>query len=175
MTPEQDLQAMTGRREESQRPETYTLSRAISFGILGSLAGMLAMDLVMVAESLMIGEPATSYLALIGSVLGGDALVGVAMHLVMGSLLGLVFGVTVYYVEFLRIDTLWKGVWLGILAGLVTIPFGCVPFAILSGVPILFMVGFSFIPHLVWGVVLGLVVGLGLRSDRRSAEASTAN
>lgn len=98
-----------------------------------------------------------------------------AMHLVMGSLLGLVFGVAVYRVDFLRIDTFWKGVWLGVLAGLVTIPFGCVPFAAVTGVPILFMVGFSFIPHLVWGAVLGVVAGLGLRSDTRSAGASTAD
>lgn len=175
MPTEQNLQAMRRWQQEGQRPETYTFTRAIAFGVLGSLAGMLAMDLVMVAESLMIDEPATGYLALIGSALGGGALLGVAMHLVMGSLLGLIYGVAVYKVDILRIDTLWKGVWLGVLAGLVTIPFGCVPFAIVTGVPILFMVGFSFFPHLVWGVVLGLVTGLGLRSDTRSAGASIAN
>ncbi len=150
-------------------------ARAIAFGVIGSLAGMLAMDVVIIVESLMIGEPATSYLALIGSVLGGGALIGVIMHLAMGSLLGLVFGAAVYKVEFLRIDSLRKGMWLGVLAGLVTIPLGCVPFAIVTGVPILFMVGFSFIPHLVWGAALGVVAGLGLRSGTRSAGALTAS
>jgi hypothetical protein len=169
VTTEQELQGMARRQREGQKSETLTLTRAIRFGVIGSLAGTLAMDLVMVVESVMIGEPATSYLALIGSVLGGGALLGVAMHLVMGSLLGLIFGVAVYKVGFLRIDTFWKGVWLGVLAGLVTIPLGCVPFAIITGVPIPFMVGFSFIPHLVWGVVLGIVAGCEMRSSTRSA------
>lgn len=168
MTTEQAQQELAA-LQEGQRTETLTLTRAITFGMIGSLAGTLAMDVVMVAESLLIGEPATSYLALIGSVLGGEALLGVAMHLVMGSLLGLIFGLAVYRVDFLRIDTFTRGVWLGVLAGLVTIPFGCVPFAILTGVPVPFMVGFSFVPHLVWGAVLGVVAGLGLPSDTRSA------
>lgn len=166
MTAEQAQEELTDRHEEDQYPETLTLTRAITFGVIGSLAGTIAMDVVMVAESLMIGEPATSYLALIGSVLGGGALLGVAMHLVMSSLLGLAFGVAVYKIDFLRIDTFWKGVWLGLLAGLVTIPFGCVPVAVATGVPIPFMVGFSFIPHLVWGAVLGVVAGYGLARMR---------
>ena len=95
--------------------------------------------------------------------MGGGTFLGVAMHLVIGSLVGLVFGAAVDKVEFLRIDTLSKGVWLGVLGGLVTIPFGCVLFAIATGVPISFMVSFSFILHLVWGTVLGVVAGLGLR------------
>jgi hypothetical protein len=49
------------------------------------------------------------------------------------------------------------------LFGLITIPGGCVPFAIITGVPIAQMVGFSTIPHLVYGVVLGSVVGYGMK------------
>jgi hypothetical protein len=174
MTTERPQQEITSRQEEAQRPETLTLTRAITVGVIGSLAGTIAMDLVMVAESVMIGQPADGYLALIGSVLGGGALLGVAMHLVMSSFLGLVFGAAVYYFDVLRITTFWKGFWLGILAGLVTIPFGCVPVAIVTGVPIPFMVSFSFIPHLVWGAVLGVVAGYGMRSGARSAEVSTS-
>jgi hypothetical protein len=175
VTTERAQEDLANWQEEGQRPETLTLSSAIRFGVIGSLAGTIAMDLVMIPESLMIGEPADSYLALIGSVLGGGALLGVAMHLVMGSLLGLIFGVVVHKVDFLRIDTFWKGVWLGILAGLVTIPFGCVPFAVATGVPIPFMVGFSFVPHLVWGAVLGVVAGYGLCSGARSIRISTGD
>jgi hypothetical protein len=125
---------------------------------------------VMVAESVMIGGPADGHLALTGSVLGGGALPGVAMHLVMGSVLGLIFGVVVYKVDFLRIDTFWRGVWLGVLAGLVIIPFCCVPFAVATGVPIPFMVSFSFAPQLVWGAVLGVVAGYGMRSGAPSVD-----
>lgn len=168
MTTERPQQEITSRQEETQRPETLTLTRVITVGVIGSLAGTIAMDVVMVAESVIVGQPALGYLALIGSVLGGGAPVGVVLHLVMGSLLGAVFGAAVYYFDFLRINTFWKGFWLGILAGLVTIPFGCVPFAIATGVPILYMVSFSFIPHLVWGAVLGAIAGYGMRPSARS-------
>ncbi len=167
MTTEQERQGMTHPREGSQ-PETPSFTRVVTYGVLGSLAGTIAMDVVIVAESLMIGEPVTSYLTLIGSVLGGGAPLGMMMHLVMGSLLGLVFGVAVHWVDLLRIHTFWKGVWLGVLAGLVTIPLGCVPFAVATGVPIAFMVTFSFIPHLVWGAALGIVAGYGLSSATRT-------
>jgi hypothetical protein len=133
------------------------------------------MDVVMVAESLIVGQPADGYLTLIGPVLGGGAMVGVVLHLLMGSLLGLAFGVTAYKIDFPRIETFWKGMWLGLLAGLVTIPFGCVPFSVATGVPILFMVSFSFIPRLVWGAVPGMVVGCGLRSGARSFGVSASN
>lgn len=174
MTAERAQQELTNRHEEGDPPETLTLTRAITVGVIGSLAGTIAMDVVMVAESLIVGQPADGYLALIGSVLGGGAPTGVVLHLLMGSLLGLVFGVAVYNIGFLRIDTFWKGVWLGLLAGLVTIPFGCVPFAVATGVPILFMVSFSFIPHLVWGAVLGVIAGYGLRSYARSVQVTAS-
>jgi ethanolamine transporter EutH len=126
------------------------------------------MDLVMVVEALIIGEPVDIFVALIGSVVGGGTLVGVVMHLLMGSLLGLLLGLAVCKVRFLHIDSVRKGVWVGVLAGLVTIPLGCVPTAIVAGVPILEMVSFSFIPHLVWGAVLGVIVGYAMRPASRS-------
>jgi hypothetical protein len=146
---------------QSPSPETAISSRAIKFGLLGSLAGTLAMDLVMVVESLIIGAPVDGFVALIGSVVGGGALVGVVLHLLMGSLLGFLFGTAVWQVRFLNIGSVRKGVWFGVLAGLVTIPLGCVPVAIVTGVPIIEMVSFSFVPHLVWGAVLGVIAGAG--------------
>jgi len=47
------------------------LTRGIGFGVIGSLAGTLVMDLVMVGEFSMMGLPALTYLDLIGSVFGG--------------------------------------------------------------------------------------------------------
>ena len=158
MTAEQPAQARSSRQEESQGPGAATSSKAIKFGLIGSLAGTIAMDLVMVVESLIIGEPVDSFVALIGSVVGGGTLAGVVTHLLVGSLLGLLFGAAVYKVRFLHIESVRKGVWLGVLAGLVTIPLGCVPFAILADFPIVELVSFSFVPHLVWGVVLGVMV-----------------
>jgi hypothetical protein len=160
---------------QSPSPETAPGSRAIKVGLIGSLAGTLAMDVVMVVESLIIGEPVDGFVALIGSVVGGGALVGVVLHLLMGSLLGLLFGIAIWQVRLLTIDSVRKGVWLGLLAGLVTIPLGCVPVAIVTDVPIVEMVSFSFVPHLVWGAVLGLVAGFGMGSGLRSAQVPASH
>lgn len=138
-------------------------ARAIKFGVIGSLAGTIAMDLVMVVESLIMGEPVDSFVALIGSVVGGGTLVGVVIHLLMGSLLGLLFGAAVSKVPYLHISSWRRGVWLGLLAGLVTIPLGCVPFALIIDFSVVEMVSFSSIPHLVWGAVLGAIAGYMLR------------
>jgi len=159
---------------ESKSPKTATGATVIKYGVIGSLAGTIAMDLVMVVESLLLGMPVNGFLALIGSVVGGGALVGAAIHLLTGSLLGLLFGLAVYQVPFLNIDSVRKGTWLGVLVGLITIPLGCVPTAILAGVSIVEMVSFSFIPHLVWGAVMGVVAGYGLASHPRSAQVSAA-
>lgn len=145
------------------RQPAQAWKKAYKSGVIGSLAGTLTMDAVMVAESFIIGEPVDGFVALIGSLIGGGPLVGVVLHLLMGSLLGLVFGIAVYHIRFLNIESVRQGVWLGALAGLVTIPLGCVPFAVIVDVPIVEMVSFSLIPHLVWGAVLGLVAGYALR------------
>jgi len=121
------------------------------------------MDLVVVGELSMMGLPALTYLDLIGSVFGGGVPLGALVHLLIGSFLGLVFSVPVLKVNALRIDTVRKGVVLGFLAGLVSISF-CVPFAILISEPIAEVLSFMTIPHLVWGTVLGVVAGYGLRS-----------
>jgi len=162
-------------QEESQGPGTAARSKAIKFGLIGSLAGTMVMDLVLVGEFFIVGEPAYGFLALIGSVVGGGTLVGVAIHLLVGSLLGLLFAAGTYNVRFLNIESVRKGVWLGVLAGLATIPLGCIPFALLTNVPIIEMVSFSFIPHLLWGAVLGAVAGHAMHPDQRSARVSAAN
>lgn len=159
MNVRQHPQARSSWQEESQGTEITTSSKALRYGLIGSLAGTVAMDLVLVVESLIVGVPVDSFVSLIGSVAGGGALVGVVAHLLMGSLLGLLFGTAICKVCFLNIDSVRKGVQLGVLAGLVTIPLGCVPFAIVADVPIIMLVSFSFVPHLVWGVVLGVITG----------------
>jgi len=68
-------------------------------------------------------------------------------------------------VDALGIDSLRKGVLIGVGVGVLTIPFGCEPFALLIGQPVLQVLSFSTIPHLVWGLGLGVVAGYGLRSS----------
>lgn len=141
------------------------MTRGIVYGVLGGVAGMLAMDLVMVVEFLLAQMPPTTYLRLIGSVFGGGVALGAMVHLVVGALPGLGLGVAAVKVKALRIDTTDKGLQLGFIVGVLSIPLGCVPFAIIIDVPIMRLVAFSTIPHLVWGSVLGVVLAYGLRSQ----------
>ena len=127
----------------------------------------------MVGEFSMMGLPADTYLALIGSVVGGGVAVGVVLHLFLGSLLGLVFSAAVMKVEALHIDSVRKGVRLGVLAGIATIPL-CVLFAIITGVPIARLLSFSILPHLVWGTVLGVIAGYRLQSEAMARHAVKA-
>jgi len=140
-----------------------TIARGIGLGVVGGLAGMIAMDLVMIGEFLIMGLPLYIYLELIGSVLGGGVPSGVVLHILISLLLGLIFIALVFKIDALRITTIRKGFILGILAGAVSI-IGCVPFAIITGVPIAEMLGFSTLPHLVFGAVCGVVVGYRLRA-----------
>jgi len=137
--------------------------RLIILGVIGGLAGMVAMDLVMVVEFLIIGLPIYTYLELIGSVLGGGVLLGVVMHVLLSLILGLIFITIVMKVGALLIRTVKKGLAVGFLMGAVTIV-GCVPFAIIVDLPIVELLSFSTIPHLVWGAVCGGVVGYILHS-----------
>ena len=145
--------------------EQNKIKRGIIYGIIGGLVGMLVMDLVMVVEFSIMRQPIDTYLKLIGSVFGGGVLLGIPLHLIAGSLLGVIFSFIVLKVDILRIDSIRKGLGLGILLGVVTIPFGCVPFAIITRIPIIRMLYFSTLPHLVWGSVLGLVVSYGILSS----------
>ena len=150
-------------KKQSLRMARDSITRVIILGVIGGLAGMIVMDLVMVAEFLVMGLPLYTYLDLIGSVLGGGILLGVVLHILLSSLLGLVFIALVLKVDAVRVTTIRKGFILGVLAGAVTI-IGCVPFAIITGVPIVAILSFSTLPHLVFGAVCGVVVGYGLRA-----------
>lgn len=157
---------MTGRQKTNQQENFdlrgIILSREIKFGVLGSIVGTVVMDLVMIVEFSLTGLPLDTYLALIGSVVGLGVPVGVIIHLLFGLLIGIVFGAAVLKVDDFHIDTARKGVGLGVLAGIATIPF-CIVFAIIANVPIGDMLTFSIPGHLTWGAVLGVMAGHGLR------------
>ena len=89
--------------------------------------------------------------------------------MLLGIFLGLVFGGAVAKIDALHVGSIRKGVGLGVVLGLITIPLGCVPTALLSGVPVLEFIGFSTIPHPAWGVVPGAIAGYALRPNPGSA------
>jgi len=77
------------------------------------------------------------------------------LHIFFDSALGIIFGIAISRIDALRIDSTAKGLKVGIAAGLITIPMGCVPFALAVGVPTTTMTPFVTTPHLVWGTVMG--------------------
>lgn len=160
---------MSPEHRSGQSAERVT-TRAIAYGVLGGVSGMLAMDFVMVVEFAIAQMPPTTYLQLIGSVFGRGVGLGVIVHLVVGALPGLGLGVAAAKVKGLHIDTTKKGLRLGFIVGVLSIPLGCVPFAIITGVPVMKLLAFSTVPHLVWGSVLGMVLGCGIASSASTLE-----
>lgn len=119
-------------------------------GIIGSFVGTISMDLLMIVQFSMVGQPALNYLDLIGSVFGGGIPVGTLVHIATTVVLGILFSVPVLKIEALRIDTVKKGTLLGFLTGVGSIC-ACVPFAFLFHEPIPVVLSFMAIPHLFWG------------------------
>jgi len=141
-----------------------TFSRSIGYGIIGSILGTIAMDFIMFGIFSMMGEPPETFYIVFGNFVGGGIRIGMVIHFLTGASIGLVFGLAVSQVNVLRIETARKGVGLGILAGIVTIPLACIPAAPVLGVPVITIVSIGTIPHLVWGTILGGVAGYKLQS-----------
>lgn len=103
------------------------MTRAMAYGVLGGVTGILAMDLVMVVELWFARMPLTTYLRLIGSVFGGGVALGIFVHLVVGALPGLGLGVLTAKVKPLRIGTAREGLRLGFIVGVLSIPSAACP------------------------------------------------
>jgi hypothetical protein len=126
--------------------------------------GTVLMDVVIVITFLIAGLSGDGFFAMVGEKLGQGPSVGIALHNVIGLSVGFLFAVVVLNVSAFAIDTKKKGLILGVSVGLVTIPLGCIPLAVWLGEPILEVVAFSAVPHLLYGTVLGLVATYGLLS-----------
>jgi hypothetical protein len=136
----------------------------IEFGFIGGLVGTFLMDAVMIATFLLVGEKADIFFSAVGEKLGGGALIGVAVHMCIGTTGGFIFSLLVISIKALDISSIRRGVMLGFVAGAITIPLGCIPLAIWLGQPILEVIAFSIMPHLVWGTFLGWTVARGMLS-----------
>jgi hypothetical protein len=124
-------------------------------GLLGGLIGTIMMDFVLFMEFHLLKIPIYTNYVVIGAAVGGGIFIGFILHFIIGPALGLVFAVTVAWFDSFRIHNYKKGIFMGVLAGIITIPFGCVPTAILSQAPIIQFISISTLPHLIWGSGLG--------------------
>ena len=149
--------------------------------VLGFIAGLMAtivVDLIMMGFLLIRGQPAddgftvigdtaAGFFSLFGIDMAGGVPPGVAWHYLIGLALGVIFGAAVTRFDALRLDSMKKGVGLGILyTEVMSIP-------MLVMVPIMLkrtasdtagLFGFFFVMHAIWGILLGVVVSYGLRS-----------
>lgn len=134
----------------------------IGLGLVGGLAGTVLMDIVMMATFVSVGESADLFFTMVGDKLGDGALLGIAIHNIIGMSGGFVFSIFVLNIRILKLTSIKKGLMIGLGAGAITIPLGCIPLAIWLGEPILEVIAFSIMPHLVWGTILGWTVAYGL-------------
>lgn len=158
-------------------PNNATRARGMVVGSFGGLVGTMVMDLVLMGALSAVGLPALTCFSIVGntvarflSILGiemaGGVPLGVATHYLIGPLIGAIFGVTVTQIDALRVDSVKKGVVLAVLyVEILSQP-------ILATTPILLKMttpetlqwfGGSFVMHLMWGIVLGLVMSYGMR------------
>jgi len=154
-----------------------TLPKGIGWGMIGGLAGTMIMDLVLMGGLWAAGLPALTCFSIVGDTVGrffsrlgvemaGDVTTGAAAHYLIGPLVGAIFGVLLAQVEAFRAGTLKKSISLAVLyVEILSQP-------ILATTPILLKMtapqtlqwfGVSFVMHFILAVVLGAVVGYGLR------------
>jgi hypothetical protein len=158
-------------------PSSAILANRIAVGLIGGLAGTIVMDLFGVGVFLVMGGPATISFAIIGdaaaaffSVTGidmaGGAPLGAVLHYLIGLALGIIFGAAMSRIGALHASSVKKGVGLGILfVEVMSLPMLATAATLLgmTASETAQYFGTSFVMHLVFGSVLGLVVSCGLR------------
>jgi len=165
----------------ARNPSTSFL-KSLGWGMIGGIAGTLAMDLTLMAVLAAFGSPALTCFSIVGDTaahffsmqnvgITGTILLGVATHYTVGPLIGAIYGLLVTRIKALRVYTRKKSLLLGILyVEILSQP-------LLATTPILLKMtaaatlqwyGGSFIMHMIAGAVLGAVVGRGLRPAPRA-------
>jgi hypothetical protein len=169
---------MKGYTMHERHGRNTSLIKGMEVGLMGGLVGTIVMDLFGAGLFLVMGGPASLSFSIIGdaaagffSMLGieiaGGTLLGAVLHYLIGLAFGLIFGAAVSYIGALQLDSTKKGVGLGILfVEVMSMPLLAAAAIILKMTPseTVQWFGISFIMHLVYGLVLGLVVTYVLRS-----------
>jgi hypothetical protein len=155
-----------------------SLIRAVIAGLLGGLAGDIAMQLLGAGIFALLGWPLDTSFRIIGDAvvaffpvfdvqLVGATLVGVLTNVLIGGGLGAILGVLVVRWKRLAMSSLKKG----ILISIVYVEVMSVPLLTVGSLSLGMTArstatwcGISFVLHLVYGVVLGAVMRVRLKS-----------
>ncbi len=150
--------------------------RGLGWGMIGGVAGTMAMDLVLAGGLsalglptdtcfLSIGSTVAHFFYLLGIKLSGDVILGVATFHLLGPVLSAIYGLAVSQVGALQGITLKKNVVSAVLYAEVLSQLILTTMPILlkmSGSETVLWFAGSFVLHLTWGVVLGFVMHYGL-------------
>ena len=160
------------------------LTRGLVLGLIGGLAATIVIDVITVGVLplmglpadggfVVIGDTAAGFFSLLGIDVAGGVPLGAVFHFLIGLALGVIFGAAVTHVDALRLNSMKKGLGLGILyTEVISLPILVTPPIILKWTAFAAAqwFGFSFVMHAIWGIVLGVVVSYGLRSATRAGQ-----
>lgn len=169
-------------RRAEQRAITVTVARGTAWGLIGGLVGTIVMDLVLLGALSAAGLPAFTCFSIVGNTVScffselgiktaGGVPAGVATHYLVGPFFGVIFGALVMRISVFNVNSPKKAILYAILFGeILSQP-------ILATAPILLKMtalttlkwySGSFAMHLLWGVVVGIIVGYGLKTKNNS-------
>ncbi len=165
------------------------LPRGIIVGLAGGLVGTIAMHVSGVGIFLAMGKPvsisfsiigdaAASFFSRLGVELAGGAPLGVMVFYLLGLALGVTFVALVSWIDAFRLDSIKKGVGLGILyVEVLSLPLLATATLVLemTAAAAALWFGISVVMHLVYGAVMGAVVSYGLRSAGEAASNPQVN
>lgn len=159
-------------RPRVDRPMNASAGSGVIAGLIGGLLGTVVMDLFGAGLFVAMGAPATlsfavigdaaaGFGALLGIALAGGAPLGVLLHYLIGLGLGAIFGAAVSQLAPLRALSTWRGVGLAVLfVEVMSQPLLAAAALLLhmTAAEAAQWFGISFVMHLVYGLVLGLIV-----------------
>jgi hypothetical protein len=168
-----------GSQRLAERPlSSGTFTRNIIVGLIGGLAGTIAMHVFGVGIFLVMGQPTSisfsiigdataSFFARLGFELAGGAPLGMVVFYLLGLTIGVTFAALVLRVDAFRLNSIKKGVGLGILyVEVLSLPLLATATLVLNmtATATALWFGISVVMHLAYGAVMGVVVSYGLRS-----------
>lgn len=173
----------------------------IAFGAIGGFVSALVMAYLFVITANAAGMPSNAIPTAIGMIFGASTaenamVLGFAIHLANGTIIGVIFGAITAYVNNLSITGYGKGIAEGIVAGIVSFVVLFLPISMTAMPPVLMnmmmqmnpsinqqqlmdsmqgsaptMIGMSILSHVIFGAILGGITSmLVIRKSRMKGD-----